>query len=411
MKKKLLWISYLAPYDKVSHAGGKVHNYQIKKFNFSKKFDIRLVSFCYPEEEEKLDISSYGIENYVFSIPHEKPFGFKWWNRIEMLWGKGSCMSSLDYIRRNKLLKLLHQYIDEGYCPDVIFLQWTEIIMLIEDIQKIFPNVKIVVIEEDVWYLTRKRLYEQSKGLNKIYRKWSFQKVKYNELSTLNKADLIILNNPKDQKLIIKDGLNKKDSMVVTPYFENMFEVERNNINNDILYYGAMGRYVNDVSARWFLDYVFPIVHKEFPTVRFVIVGSHPTDELLKYKSESVIITGFVDSVKPYFEHSKCLVAPLQLGAGVKIKILEGLSSGIPVLTNSIGIEGIPAVDNKHYFHCETAEDYVNKLREILVNQTSSEVIGEQGKQFIYANYDLENSVDKMICKTLEMLNERVVLQ
>ena len=70
--KELLWISPFAPYDKVTHAGGKVHNYYIKYFHNSKKFNITLLSLCFRDEEKLLDLDRYGIRNNVYVKGHSK---------------------------------------------------------------------------------------------------------------------------------------------------------------------------------------------------------------------------------------------------------------------------------------------------------------------------------------------------
>lgn len=395
MKNKLLWISLLAPYDNVSHAGGKVHNYQLKSLNKLEQFDIYLVSFCYKEEKEKIDLQQYNINHKIFIHTHDISTNFKWHNRMEMLVGKGSCLCQLDYIRRQELLKQLKEYKKSEYNPSVIILQWTEVVMLIKEIKKIFPQSKLIAIEEDVSYLTRKRIVHSHKGIRKVYRYFNYKIIQKKELKALKNADLIVLNNPKDRDLILGDGIHNK-TMVVTPYFNNMKDIERKDIRQDVLFYGAMGRYVNDISARWFLNNVFNKLVREFPNIRFVIVGANPTKQLLEYQGDNVIITGFVDSPEEYFKHCMCLVAPLQLGAGIKIKILEGMSSGIPVLTNDIGIEGIPAKKNVEYYHCEEPQQYIDCIKKLINNPEQAENVGKNGKRFINKNYNLEASVLKL---------------
>ena len=75
------------------------------------------------------------------------------------------------------------------------------------------------------------------------------------------------------------------------------------------------------------------------------------------FKPDVITVTGFVKEISKYFEQSLCLVAPLVLGAGIKIKVLEAMSAGLPVLTNQIGIEGIPAQNGIHYYYCERPQE------------------------------------------------------
>ena len=142
-----------------------------------------------------------------------------------------------------------------------------------------------------------------------------------------------------------------------------------------MLFYGAMARPENYKSAIWFIENVMPLLSDL--DVRFVIVGARPDKSLLTYASDKVEITGFMDKVDPYFERCLCLVAPLVLGAGVKVKILEAMSSGIPVVTNHIGIEGIYAENGKHYIHCEAPEEYAECIHKLVNDIKKQHLLGE----------------------------------
>ena len=77
--------------------------------------------------------------------------------------------------------------------------------------------------------------------------------------------------------------------------------------------------------------------------------------------------------------------------------MLEGLSSGIPVLTNNIGIEGISAQSGKEYIHCEKAEDYIRAISDILDGKIDTGQMGLKAKDFIRNNFDYENNTRRFI--------------
>lgn len=121
-----------------------------------------------------------------------------------------------------------------------------------------------------------------------------------------------------------------------------------NGEERSVLFFGAMARPENYLSAIWYIENVMPRIQDL--KLKFVVLGSNPAEVFEKYINDEVIVTGFVEDVTPYFEKSLCLVAPLVLGAGIKVKILEAMSAGIPILTNAIGIEGISATTQKNMF-------------------------------------------------------------
>lgn len=180
-----------------------------------------------------------------------------------------------------------------------------------------------------------------------------------------------------------------------------MIDVIRRPDNRDIIFFGAMSRPENYLSAIWFIKNVMPLM--DDLDVRFVVVGSNPPEELRRFQSKRVVITGFVKDIIPYFETSMCFVAPLVLGAGIKVKILESLSSGIPVLTNNIGIEGIHAERETVYFHCDDAQDYNTVIRKLCSRQIDTGSVAAKSKEFIKQYFNIEKSLDNYIslCKSL----------
>lgn len=87
-----------------------------------------------------------------------------------------------------------------------------------------------------------------------------------------------------------------------------------------------------------------------------------------------------------------CMVAPLVLGAGIKVKIIEALSSGIPVLTNEIGIEGIHAETGRDYLLCRTPEEYAEAIQKAANGKLDS--IGENGRRFVSTEFNVEGSIE-----------------
>lgn len=220
------------------------------------------------------------------------------------------------------------------------------------------------------------------------------------EIKSLKQCNLILPHNAENCELLTKEGINRNKIQWLVPYFNDMRDCKRTPNGKDILFFGAMARPENYLSAIWFVEKVMPLI--EDMNIRFVILGSNPPDELKKFESKRIHITGFVDSIVPFFENSVCLVAPLVLGAGIKVKIIESLSSGIPVLTNDIGIEGISAKDGIEYIHCAEPTDYEKAIRDIFSNSAKAKSLELKGRKFVEENYVLLKSVDSYKKRILE---------
>ena len=396
--KKLLWISPYAPYDKVDHAGGKVHNFYVKYFHQSGKFDITLLSLCLKREESLLDLEQYGIKNHIFIMDQSKGKQFE--RRVRSAWSfinpfdkyAGIC---LDY-ERNHIRKMLEEYIQEGNEPDIVILQWTFSLALLPMVRKYFPTCKVIAIEEDVTFLGYKRKWKKAKSLyQKFFWKIRYERIKKIELNWLENVDLIVTNNPKDTDLLVENGIVERKIFTSIPYFDDYSEVIRKLEGRDILFFGAMSRAENYLSAIWFVDNVMPKLQKY--NIRFLIAGSSPPEILKEKESESVKVLGYIENMVDYFSKCICMVAPLSLGAGIKVKILEAMSAGIPVLTNEIGIEGIEAVNGEEYILCSSSEEYAYNIKKLLYNEEIGTKLSLNSKKFIKNNYHMAARLDELI--------------
>ena len=285
-----------------------------------------------------------------------------------------------------------------------MILEWTQMVLLLPIVKKFFHEAKIISNEVDVASLGFERRYLKSAyAIQKFLKKIKWDKMMSLETKALETSDLVVLNNPKDEK-IVKDMGIQTDTFVQCPYFQSMtYNIYYGN-SHDILFYGAMRRQENWKSAVWFIENVMPGLADT--DVRFVVIGNNPPKELLKFKSDKVLILGFVEDVSIYFQNALCLVAPLVLGAGIKIKIIEGLSAGIPILTNEIGIEGIPAIDGKDYLHCESPQDYIICIKKLINNEIDKMLISENSKKLIKHNYDYNICANELYYKIIELFRK-----
>lgn len=134
-----------------------------------------------------------------------------------------------------------------------------------------------------------------------------------------------------------------------------------------------------------------------------MVIGGNPPTCLKKMAAPNIKILGFVKNIDFYFENCICLVAPLLLGAGIKVKILEAFAAGIPVLTNQIGIEGIPAKNGIDYIHCESAEEYIKAIDNLLHFEELGNTLSHNARRLVTENFDNEKNMRDWICKVNEL--------
>lgn len=187
--KKVLWVSLMVPYDSVSHASGKTQNWYLKQMAKEKNINLRLATFCKPDEIGKIDLDLYGINYNMYVRPrggivNELKRGLAWISKLEIC-NKYAGLTTIDY--RIGMRRMLRELEDENYEPDIIIMQWTEILFFLPILKKIWANAKFVAIEEDVSYLGMQRKRDFYKNVfQKAFFACKARRVKKLEIRYLN---------------------------------------------------------------------------------------------------------------------------------------------------------------------------------------------------------------------------------
>lgn len=387
----VLYISMVLPYHNVASGGGKTFYHYIKGVQDAPDFHVMLLAKQLPGEAfDSANLNKvcfHPLVNPRLSI--RRP-----WLAVSEVWSKWNPFRKYGNTLRESIYRQVREYLHSVNPEDVdvIVLEFTEMALMASEIKKMFPRAVIFASEHDVTFLGQRRAYETKKNYGKKLLQFVRYRVrKKNELRELGFCDIVMPHNPKDEKLLIDNGVPKEKIFVLTPYFRSG-PVLRQASGRDILFYGAMGRAENCEAVLWFLDKVMPRLSDL--DIRFVILGANPRQRVLERQSEKVIVTGFVEDISPYFEACMCMAVPLQNGAGIKIKVLEAMAAGIPVLTNKIGIEGIDAKAGQDYFHCEQPEDYENVIRSMAGGRIDLGRVSDNAVRFMRENYNLGQALE-----------------
>lgn len=172
-----------------------------------------------------------------------------------------------------------------------------------------------------------------------------------NEQAVLTRANQVVAQSPKDADLIRALYSINHVSVEMPALAPFVHQIKRDGnviVAKSVLFWGAMSRAENSRAALRFLDIHWPVIVARHPDATLYIVGSGPPAEVSARATERVVVTGFVEDPSRYFAQACVGVAPLEEGAGIKVKVLEMLAAGIPVISTPVGAEGISAHPELH---------------------------------------------------------------
>lgn len=204
-------------------------------------------------------------------------------------------------------------------------------------------RVPTTLVVHDLFHEAIQRRADLSGGIKGRMLGWEAARTKRWEQAILRVPQHIATLTERDRDNISRLA-ERTDVRVRYPHKEVSATYRRNRETitaNTILFFGQMSRDENIDAVRWFLREVFPKVLAEVPQGRLIVAGAHPPSEITNLRNERVEVLGFVQDVEPLFASAHLAIAPLRLGAGIKIKVVEYLAAGIPTVATSIGAEGI----------------------------------------------------------------------
>ena len=174
----------------------------------------------------------------------------------------------------------------------------------------------------------------------------------------------------------------------------------------EILFCGSLDYFPNEEGLFWFYDYVFPLIKKAIPEVVLTLVGGLAKSERYQklLDDPSVNVEGRVDDVQPFYYRSGVCIAPLLSGSGTRLKILEAMSFGNPVVSTSIGSEGLKVIAEKHLLVADDPFAFAGRVIELLQDQDLFEKIRFYARELVCSDYawggvgmDLNKVIDQVM--------------
>jgi glycosyltransferase involved in cell wall biosynthesis len=175
--------------------------------------------------------------------------------------------------------------------------------------------------------------------------------------------------------------------------------VQRQAGSANIMTLGTLHYPPNADGIRWFLNEVFPAVRRQVPQASLTIVGKNPPQDFLQAATtnpQAVRVTGYVPDLQPYLEQAALMVVPVRAGGGMRVRILEAFARGMPVVTTTVGLEGIEAEPGAEVVVADTPEAFAAATVQLLQDEAFQERLAVNGRRLAEARYDWQAVLHKM---------------
>ncbi len=164
-----------------------------------------------------------------------------------------------------------------------------------------------------------------------------------------------------------------------------------------LVFVGNMGYRPNVDAMNWFCDRILPRLRRELPGVEMWIVGKNPTPEVTHLDGDGVHVTGRVDDLRPFYQRASVAVVPLRGGGGTRLKILEAMALGRPVVSTAIGCEGLEVEDGKHLLIADDPEAFAGATLRLLRDEEIKGHLTHAARALVEEKYDWDVIVGQLM--------------
>ncbi len=400
----ILFLTQIVPYP--PDAGPKVKTYHVLRSLVGQGHSVTLVSFVRPEEVPHVPPLE-GLCQTVHVVPIRRS------RLADGLYFLRSILKGRPFlIERDDLQPmrdLVFQLVKDGNFQFIHADQLTMVQFALRAAHA-FPDKKPKVIfdaHNAVWTIVE-RMLQNAHGYLKPFLRMEAAQVKRYEGSLLGKVDHVLAVTEMDRSALLaafdanaRKGVRRAPITVVPIAVDTQKQqpVHRRHGSRNIVTLGTLHYPPNADGIRWFFNEVFPLIRRRVPDATLTIIGKNPPRDFLDLgtrEPKSIRITGYVPALGPWLEKAALMVVPVRAGGGMRVRILEAFAFAMPVVTTTIGLEGIQAECGKDVLIADSAQDFADCVVELLENDAMQAELALCGRHLAETHYDWHTVLSAM---------------
>jgi len=202
------------------------------------------------------------------------------------------------------------------------------------------------------------------------------------------------VTSKQERYLFVRNFSSHKSQVEVVPNCLDLSEyqdIKTKEKPNTLIFSGPFKYRVNYRAMLWFIREIFPLILEQVPDVQLIITGDH--ENLALPPSQNVTLTGYVNDIKSLIASCSISIAPLLSGGGTRLKILEAMALGTPVVATSKGAEGLDVISGENILLADSPADFANCVKSLLKNEGLRQELAKNARDRVQKSYDWEETL------------------
>ncbi len=387
---RILFLAHLFPLPLDS--GGKIKSYHTLRI-LSGAHDVFTVSYLRGEDEAQLvpELRKLG-DGIEIDLTRTKITQLA--DLTTSILTNRSFIISRDY--RAQMHRAIREAVD-SFKPDVIHIDHLQMAQFVD----FNGPYKVVLDNHNVESLIIQRVAQTAESVAvRTYAALEWPKLRKYELDICRRSDLVLMVSEQDVASLraLDSQLGAVEAVPIGVDVDHFQPVERVADSKNILSIGTMHWPPNVDSMLYFHREILPLVSQRVPNCSLTIAGQKPVDSIRALAEDKrVDIIGYVDDDRQLSRQCGVFIVPLRSGSGVRVKILNALAMGLPVVSTSIGAEGLAVNSGEHLLIADTPNDFADAVVKILTDRELADRLGANGRRLVYEEYSWERVGQRLL--------------
>lgn len=374
--------------------GANTRNFHLLK-TLSQKYQVSLLILANHNEFHQIELLS-SLKEFACSIqliPYQLPDRFK------------RLIQTLDAVRgRSYFLNLFLIPEMQDALNTLCSLHHFDVV-LFESVlvagYQLPPEVKCIIDQHNIEYELLERTYKHEKAMLRKWFSWRESRLlKQGEIQRCRKADAVLVTSQREYSAL-KHLLPEQLIEVIPNGVDTAMFIQRDHaqeIAHRIIFTGSMDYYPNIDAVLYFSRECWPLIQSRVPDASWQIVGKDPPREVRDLEELSgVTVTGTVPDITSYLASAAVAIAPLQIGSGTRLKILEALAMQKAVVTTSQGCEGLSVTSGEHLLVADQAQQFAQAVVDLMQDAQKRTALGYAGRKLVETEYSWEHCGHRLL--------------
>ncbi len=273
------------------------------------------------------------------------------------------------------------------------------------------PPPRVVVDSHEVSYQLGRQFARSAPTLaRRIYGEWNWRKLRGEELAAYRHADGSYFCSRDDQERVLAEVPEARTAVVPNAADVDFYRRRTEDPPPDgrtMVFFGLLSTVPNIDGIRWFVQAIWPRVVRARPDARLLVLGKDPPLAVRELAGPGVEVAGFVADLRPSLAAAAAVAVPLRLGGGTRLKIVEAMAMGRPVVSTTLGAEGLDVVSGRDLLIADEPETFAAALLRVLDDRELGDRLGTAARQLAVARYAWTAAADTLESFFKEILEDR----